>query len=254
MIQTAPPEALACIANYAHGIDFVTFNEADPLDLSYVEDINTLDVYFSFKMTMNYEDLKGNVILGLTSDNGAYAMYTSIKFVLYNDDMWDIADGEWHRISSSDDADGKVSWLLDAYGIDLTNIANARFLVDVADSNTSVLIDNLMLVDSSKYNGVENVYIVKTTDKDGSNVVEKFSVKQAEEESSTPDEESSTPDEESSTPDEESSTPDAEVSTPDEEVSTPSVEENPNTGVGAVVPAFVLAAAGAALVLLKRKQ
>lgn len=264
LIQTAPPEALACIANYSAGIDFVTFNQADPLDLSYVEDINNLDVYFSFKMNMNYEDLSGNVILGLTSDNGAYSMDKSMKFVLYNDDMWDIADGEWHRVSSSADADGKVSWLLEAYGMDLANIANARFLVDVADANTSVLIDNLMLVDSSKYNGVENVYIVKTTDKDGSNVVEKFSVKQAEEdeesstpdeESSTPNEESSTPDEESSTPDVESSTPDEEVSTPDEEASTPNEEENPDTGVGVVVPAFVLAAAaGAALVVLKRKQ
>ena len=131
--------------------------------------INNLDVYLRVKLVGEIQSLS--------------FQFCSVQDIAYPNEQysfqWMYADapasitgnGGWQTIHSNAAATG---WKMSGDGVvDLTSIKMMRLLMFKSGDN-KILVDSVMLVDSSKYTGLENLYLYAVTDLDGSNAVNYF--------------------------------------------------------------------------------
>ena len=162
------------VAEYKQpNVTYPILTDDTPLDFSAAGNASNLDLYYSVKLVGDVSNIKCDLRFSISSyAKGNYLDETSLHFLLQ--DKSKLSDGEWHRVSNSDDS---LEWEQKAQGIDLSKIKNMRFFIENTDGSYQYLVDNLMFVNHKTYGGTEDIYIVKTTDYDGSNVAENYKLK-----------------------------------------------------------------------------
>ena len=195
-----------------------------------------------------------------TSD-GSYADQTWGITFRPGDSLKDFSNG-WITVSSADEDDADA-WRVGGSNIcELSRLLNMRILGfrngDGESGNQgSVLIDYMMITDSDRYEGLDNLYLYGTADMDGQNFVSPFEKEEPPEsdESDESDESSGSTPAESSEPSGDTSadaSDDTSGDLSDESGNTPG--SNPDTGAALPLVALLLTAVSAGAVTVSRRR
>lgn len=221
-----------------------------------------LNVEFRIKLEGSYNRF-GLEMCSFTSD-GSYADQTWGITFRPGDSLKDFSNG-WITVSSADEDDA------DAWRVGGSNICELNRLLTMrilgfrngdgeSGNQGSVLIDYMMITDSDRYEGLDNLYLYGTADMDGQNFVSPFE-KEDPPESDGSDESGessgSTP-AESGEPSGDASA-DSSDETPAESDGKPAEsgdasENNPDTGAALPVAALLLTAVSAGAVTVSRRR
>lgn len=218
-----------------------------------------LNVEFRIKLEGSYNRFALEMC-SFTSD-GSYADQTWGITFRPGDSLKDFSNG-WITVSSADEDDA------DAWRVGGSNICELNRLLTMrilgfrngdgeSGNQGSVLIDYMMITDSDRYEGLDNLYLYGTADMDGQNFVSPFEKEEPPESdgSDESDESSGSTPAESSEPSGDTSA-DPSGDTPaepsDESGNTPG--SNPDTGAALPLAALLLTAVSAGAVTVSRRK
>ncbi len=218
-----------------------------------------LNVEFRIKLEGSYNRFSLEMC-SFTSD-GSYADQTWGITFRPGDSLKDLSNG-WVTVSSADEDDADA-WRVGGSNIcELSRLLNMRILGfrngDGESGNQgSVLIDYMMITDSDRYEGLDNLYLYGTADMDGQNFVSPF-----EKEDPPESDESDESGESSGSTPAESGEPSGDASADssddtsgdlsDESGNTPG--SNPDTGAALPLAALLLTAVSAGAVTVSRRR
>ena len=221
-----------------------------------------LNVEFRIKLEGSYNRFSLEMC-SFTSD-GSYAAQTWGITFRPGDSLKDLSNG-WVTVSSADEDDADA-WRVGGANIcELSRLLNMRILGfrngDGESGNQgSVLIDYMMITDSDRYEGLDNLYLYGTADMDGQNFVSPFEKEEPPESDGSDEsgESSGSTPAESGEPSGDTSA-DASDDTPAESDGKPAEsgdasENNPDTGAALPVAALLLTAVSAGAVTVSRRR
>lgn len=221
-----------------------------------------LNVEFRIKLEGVYD----RFFMQMTSfvADGSYADQTWGITFFTRDSAKDLSNG-WVTVSSADEDDADA-WHVGGDNIcDLSRLLNMRILGfrngnNESGNQGSVLIDYMMITDSDRYEGLDNLYLYGTADMDGQNFVSPFEKEDPPEsdESDESGESSGSTPAESSEPSGDASA-DSSDETPAESDGKPAEsgdasENNPDTGAALPLAALLLTAVSAGAVTVSRRR
>mgnify|MGYP004648306243 FL=1 len=214
-----------------------------------------LNVEFRIKLEGVYD----RICMQMTSfvADGSYADQTWGITFFTRDSAKDLSNG-WVTVSSADEDDADA-WHVGGSNIcDLSRLLNMRILGfrngnNESGNQGSVLIDYMMITDSDRYEGLDNLYLYGTADMDGQNFVSPFE-KEDPPESDGSDES----DESSGSTPAESSEPSGDASADSSDDTTAesgdASDDNPDTGAALPLAALLLTAVSAGAVTVSRRR
>ena len=221
-----------------------------------------LNVEFRIKLEGSYNRFSLEMC-SFVSD-GSYAAQTWGITFRPGDSLKDFSNG-WITVSSADEDDADA-WRVGGANIcDLTRLLNMRILGfrngDGESGNQgSVLIDYMMITDSDRYEGLDNLYLYGTADMDGQNFVSPFEKEEPPESDGSDEsgESSGSTPAESGEPSGDTSA-DSSDETPAESDGKPAEsgdasDDNPDTGAALPLAALLLTAVSAGAVTVSRRR